>query len=232
MFFTKITALLFDILFPPLCIHCRTYLPDSAHILCAKCHASIALRTSLFCSECMRRLPDATKTCHLDAPYILGAVGSYDDPLFQDLIHALKYRGIRRVADFLGALLVRYAKTLPFRPEEFAVIPAPLSKKRLRERGFNQAELIARVFAESFNIPLLPSALSKTKDTRPQMKLSREERKKNLSGCFEARKDYVEGKHIILIDDVSTSGTTLTELARTLKRAGAKKIIGLVIAKA
>ncbi len=233
MFFTKTKAFLFDILFPPLCIHCQVHLPDSQEILCSKCTTSITLRTSLCCSECMRRLPEATKTCHLDAPYILGAVGSYGDPILENLIHALKYRGVLRAADLLGMLLVRYAETLPIHLKEFVVVPVPLSKKRLRKRGFNQAELIARVFATHFHIPLLSSSLFKITHTKPQMGLTREARQKNLLDCFAVRNaEEIKGKHIILVDDVSTSGSTLAEVSRTLKNAGAKKIIGLVIAKA
>lgn len=231
--FLRITRFSLDTLFPPLCVNCRAHLTDSRDILCGTCSESIHLRTSLFCGTCMRRLPEARKVCHLDTPYILGAAGAYDDPALKALIHALKYEKIERAASFLGNSLVRYVEATRLDTTHFSVIPVPLSKKRLRERGFNQAELIAKVVAAHFQIPLDTSSLLKSMHTKPQMGLARAEREKNLIGCFEARnRREIKGKNIILIDDVSTSGATLSEAARVLRNAGAKKIIGLVVAKA
>lgn len=233
MFFTKAKTFFLDILFPPLCVHCHAHLQSAQELLCVPCATSITLHNSLFCGSCMRRLPEAKKTCHQDTPYILGAAGEYDNPAIASLIHALKYNKMERAAPFLGILLVHYAETAGLDTNNFCVVPVPLSKKRMRERGFNQAELIAAFFAAHFQIPLHAAALIKTTHTKPQMGLARVEREKNLIGCFEVLNDSeIKGKNIVLIDDVSTSGTTLAEASRALKRAGAKKIIGLVAAKA
>lgn len=229
----RITRFSLDTLFPPLCVNCRAHLTDSRMVLCETCSESIRLRSSLFCGKCMRRLLETKRVCHLDTPYILGAAGSYDDRALKAIIHALKYEKRERAAPLLGNLLIRYITAAGLDTKNFGIIPVPLSKKRLRERGFNQAELIANIVAAHFHIPLDTASLLKSMHTKPQMGLARAEREKNLIGCFEVRDEReIKGKNIILIDDVSTSGATLSEAARVLKKAGAKKIIGLVVAKA
>jgi len=113
------------------------------------------------------------------------------------------------------------------------VIPAPLSKKRFRERGFNQAELLARAFirAQGGKLEIASNALVKTKDTPHQADLSRSERLKNLKRCFSVvNPRAICGRNIILVDDVITTESTMNEMKKTLRKAGAKKVIGIAIA--
>ena len=117
--------------------------------------------------------------------------------------------------------------------DDWLIIPVPLSKNRLKERGYNQAELIAEYFSEKIKIQICAGALMKTKDTPAQVSVkNRKERLKNLDGAFAVKNpELVEGKNIILIDDVSTTGATLREAKKTLKLAGAKKVLALVVAR-
>lgn len=149
-------------------------------------------------------------------------------------IHALKFQGVRSVAEPLGQLLADYACGLPITLSEFNLLPIPLSPERERERGYNQAELLAQVVARRTDCPLTKNWLIRPRHRNAQsLAKSHAERTANIAGCF-AVKDptAVNNQNIILVDDVATSGATLAEAARTLRRAGAKKIIALVVARA
>ena len=113
------------------------------------------------------------------------------------------------------------------------IIPIPLSKKRLRERGFNQAELIANLLAEKMSVKIACNILEKIKHTETQVKVkNRENRLKNLKGRFKvSHPRLLKEKTIILVDDVATTGATLFEAGRVLKKSGAKKVVPVVVAK-
>ncbi len=163
----------------------------------------------------------------------------YHDPLVRQAILELKYRGNKKVAELLATAL--YDELLAFL-EEYAPItnftepllmPIPLSRSRESERGFNQCKLLADILSEqdggrNFRLSM---ALTKGKDTQSQTKMdTREKRLKNLKGCFVAKSNVVKGRNIILIDDVATTGATLEEARRTLRRAGARKVIAFTVA--
>ncbi|MDP2598648.1 MAG: double zinc ribbon domain-containing protein [Candidatus Liptonbacteria bacterium] len=258
-----VLAKFLDILFPPACLNCRTGILAGT-VLCEKCIKIVRLNKNLFCGRCSARIPrlraysaEATsaakagqgsggqvggqagfaaikKICHKDFPYTLGAATQYDSATVKNLIHALKFRCIKRAAEPLAALLIEYAAGLALQLENHSVIPIPLSRARLRRRGFNQAELIARAFAGYFSLPLETESLVRIKNTKPQSETKRLiERRGNISGCFMARDpNALRGKNIILIDDVTTSGATLFEAASVLKAAGARKILALTVARA
>ncbi len=164
---------------------------------------------------------------------------SYRDPLIRQAIWELKYRGNKKVATLLATIL--HDELLAFL-EEYApltnftdplLIPIPLSKKRERERGFNQCRLLVDEIMRldggaNFTLSL---ALTKIKDTASQTKAeNRESRMKNLKNCFSADAEAVRGRNIILIDDVATTGATLEEARRTLRASGARKVIAFTIA--
>ncbi|MDO8466559.1 MAG: ComF family protein [bacterium] len=189
---------------------------------------------TLFCAICRARLPNNKKICHKGAQYLLGAATNYDQQAVRQTIWRLKYRNRTGLAKPLADILIKYAAKLDLDWGRFIVIPVPLSQARLRNRGYNQSELIARIFSESFQIELNKTALVRTKNTPPQMEIRDwEARKKNIIGAFGvAKPELIKGKNIILIDDVFTSGATMNEAAHQLKDSGAKQIIGLVVAKA
>lgn len=226
---------LLRILFPPRCVGCGMYLTEDG-ALCPICRDAITLDDVLRCGRCGARLPNGKKICHFDVPYVLGAATNYREPAVRGLIHALKFSGVRISAGVLAGLMSDYASRvkdwLPA-PQDAVVVPIPLGAYRFRERGFNQAELIARAFAKHYGCPLA-GALVRIKETGPQSELEdNARRKENVRGCFAVAAEYsFTGKRVILIDDVSTSGATLSEAAHTLVAAGARKIIALVAARA
>ena len=228
-----ILATLLDLIFPRLCLGCKASLRED-RVLCSNCFERIPLHRTLFCAVCLARLPEGKKICHNDAWYIFGAATDYAPPV-RELIHALKFKYVKKAHEPLATLLASYIQSLPL-PElqDSIVIPIPLSRARERDRGFNQTHMIAQVIAHHLNIPLAPRVLTRTKNTTAQTNLrTTNERRENMRAAFSlSGPDFIQGKTIILIDDVRTSGATLTEAASVLKQAGAKKIFGFVVARA
>lgn len=151
--------------------------------------------------------------------------GAYEGTL-RKLIHLFKYGGMRALDKPLAGFLVR---ALPRERRFDAVIPVPLHWRRRWQRGFNQSELLARIIARKRSIPLL-KALRRTSATRAQAGLSNAQRRDNVAGVFGARR-RLSGMRVLLIDDVMTTGATLGSCARVLKRAGAKSVVVLSLAR-
>lgn len=158
--------------------------------------------------------------------------GSYDGAL-RGLIHLLKYERVRPAGGVLGRMLAEAMAGLKFTSTEKAplMVPVPLSVRRERQRGFNQAEEIVRAALKHWTrrggraMELNTSALRRTRETRSQTGLTRHQRRANLRGAFvAARPEQIAGREIVLVDDVYTTGTTVSECARVLRRAGAAEI--------
>lgn len=240
--FSKIKSVVFDILFPPLCLNCRRYLEKDG-LICEKCLSSISLNNSFFCPICRLRLVEPKILCNhrqekiREFPYVLGAAVNYDDPVIQNLIYYFKYKPFASIAPVLSDLLYKYLSFLNlisyFSNQNFVITPIPLHIIRHWKRGYNQSELIAKNLADKFGIEM-KIFLKRVKNTKQQAKAKKSnERKENVAGAFKIiNPAEVNSKNILLIDDVYTSGATASEAAKVLKSAGAKKIIVLVIAKA
>jgi ComF family protein len=143
-----------------------------------------------------------------------------------------KYRFVEDLARDMGSIIIeRFGSTAL--PANTIIIPVPLHPKRLRWRGFNQAEIIAKTLGEHFKVELAPAMLYRTSLAKPQADiLNRYERIKNIVGAFAVRDaEHVKNRSIILIDDVSTTGATLDACATALKSAGAKEVTAMVFAR-
>ncbi len=170
------------------------------------------------------------------------AFGSYDGTL-RDLIHLLKFNGVRPLAPVLGRMLAESIADLePFLPPgTIGVIPVPLYARKKTQRGFNQAEAIARAALKRLSsldmrfhlrFEYVPGGLLRSRETGSQIGLSRHERRENLRGAFTVGDPTrIEGRYILLIDDVYTTGATASECARVLLRAGAKQIWVATVAR-
>jgi len=193
----------------PACIGELPALPES----CPQC--ALPSPAAAVCGSCINRSP------HFDATL---ALWRYEFPC-DGLVQALKYRAQFALAGF-------FARSLASRPlpEVDVVLPMPLHAKRLAERGFNQALEIARGLARYRGTPIEPRGVLRLKNTPPQTELPYEDRAKNVRGAFRCELD-LSGASVAVLDDVMTTGATLNELARVLKRAGARRVENFVIAR-
>lgn len=205
----------------PVCEDCLAALSPLNQSVCKLCgqHPVSPSAADACCSECLREPPPFTRAV---------AYGSYDGVLRQ-LIHLLKYQRVRPVAEVLGRCLAEsIGNILPeFGPEAPLVVVVPLHASKMRQRGFNQSELIAREAVAKLprRIQVSGSVLVRRWATESQTGLSRAQRKLNVKGAFAlARTHAIAGRDILLVDDVLTTGATASECARLLKRAGCCRV--------
>jgi ComF family protein len=165
------------------------------------------------------------------------AYGSYEGGL-RDLIHLLKYDQVRPAANVLGRMLREAIADLDasIGGAEVLVVPVPLYSRKLRQRGFNQSELIARaalkLSSAGDRLTLDSAVLVRCRETQAQTGLTRHQRRENIRGAFAvAKPDAVTGREVLLVDDVFTTGTTVSECARILRRAGASRIWVATVAR-
>lgn len=221
------------LLYPPKCAVCKTL---GSTILCERCLGSIVPVAEPACPRCGQTLGEVGKCghCTLRIPAFdrARAMGAHEGVL-QRAVHLLKYRDRPGLADPLGVALADYARrqaqALGNLQLDF-VAPIPMHPARRRVRGYNQAERLARVVARKLSIPLSTDLLIRRVNTRPQVGLTQEERRQNLSTAFAPGKQDATGARVLLIDDVSTTGASLHECAKALKSAGAQSIYGLTLA--
>ncbi len=183
------------------------------------------------CKRCSSRLisPDATLCgeCMINPPRFGKAIcfGPYEDPL-REAIHIMKFKGIKRVARPLGQLLAHLEL-----PEADVIIPVPAGLRGLRERGFNHCYYVGKELSNISGVPLESRLLYKQKETPPQVGLPAYARKINLRGAF-AMREKLQGERVLLVDDVITTGATMNECAKTLRRAGASEVTAVSLARA
>jgi ComF family protein len=243
-----VAAALFATFFPSDCRLCNAPLVNISRLpVCEDCLISIRPLAGGMCSICGERLTAAyglftagelrcTLCRRLEPPYVKAAAyGSYESGL-RELIHLLKYDGIRPAANVLGRMLSDAIVPLQplFAAEPLLVVPVPLHRQKLRQRGFNQAELIARAALKLMPSPRFELAplLDRTRGTQSQIGLSRHERRENLRGAFAVTEpETILGREVLLVDDVFTTGTTASECALVLRRAGAAKVYVATVAR-
>ena len=223
---------LLDIVFPPQCAGCKR----SGHVLCPSCIARIQPLPLPLCQHCSTPLfPNgACKTCYYHRLSLSGlrAVGTFQEPL-RSYIHALKYEGNTRLAQPLGHLLARAYMTYNIQAD--IIVPVPLHKEREQQRGYNHAHLLAEVCSSILNIPLHTEILVRRRATLAQVDLKLRDRRHNVTGAFVCSPAFATGalfeRKILIIDDVSTTGSTLEACAAPLFAAGAMTVWGLVLAR-
>lgn len=218
-----------DLLFPPNCASCG----NPGQRWCQVCRAQVIRIESPFCNLCGQPTNNAELCCRCkDKPTKLTAIRSwavFDGPV-RNALHRVKYFRDVALAEVLSHELHIFVKELNW-PLNL-ILPVPLSKQRLKERGYNQAAILARPLAWDMGLPIQEKALRRIKDTASQVGLDYDQRKKNVSDAFVAVEKLVARKNVLVVDDVATSGSTLDACADALWAAGVSKVYGLTLTRA
>ncbi len=174
--------------------------------------------------------------CTQEPPHFTKAVayGPYDSEL-RELIHLLKYEQVETAASLLGRMLAEAIEKLNIAADRVLVLPVPLHRSKRRQRGFNQAELIARAAMKRCafeGLEFTAGVLERTRSTVSQIGLTRAQRAENIRGAFRMQHlNRIKGRDVLLVDDVLTTGTTANECARVLRRAGAERVWVATVAR-
>ena len=219
----RLAVRLWDQALQPICLNCRTG-PESNHGLCEKCLQLISLNATC-CEICARPLTQnlVCGQCQKNPPFFDRALTPllYVDPVDRFLC-GLKYREQFSFARFAAGVMTNHAlKTGQKAPD--MICPVPMTSKTLRKRGFNQSAFIGQLIAWQLGIPMSSNLILKTRDTAHQSDLKAKERQNNLKGAFECKRQ-VRGRHIVIVDDVLTTGATANEISKTLKKYGASRV--------
>ncbi len=218
-----------DLVFTPTCAGCER----RGERLCGACRAAVRRLGPHVCDECGYPL-SASGECHSGWHPLTGLRGvrsaAYFEGPLQHALHRLKYKRDILLADSLAPELL--AAWTDYALPAGTVAPVPLSAERQRERGYNQAALLARAFADLAGLPYEPAAARRVRHTDTQVRLPAEARRRNVEGAFRGLPERVAGRTILLVDDVSTTGATLAACADALTAAGAAVVWGLTLGRA
>jgi ComF family protein len=220
-----------NLLFPRWCVGCG----KEGGYFCGACRRSLKAITPPVCPRCGR--PQSYVSASGGCPGCTGWRSGIDgirapflfDGVIRNAVHEFKYRNLRALGTELAGLMHGYLTANPVPGD--VLVPVPLHRKRLRERGYNQSSLLARELGRLTHFPVIEDCLIRRKYAPSQARSSNiNERQNNVADAFACRDGRLHGQQVILIDDVSTSGTTLNTCAGVLKSAGAAAVWGLVIA--
>ena len=230
-----------DLIYPNYCLACKNKIGQKIRedFICESCQQKIQINKPPFCFYCGRTLDENNReknTCS----ECLGVKFDYDrafspckyNGTIKKMIHEFKYSGRDYLGKNLGKIMNNFIKeyNLPVFLMDF-IIPIPLHNTRLRQREFNQAQILSEHIAREFNKKMLPKVLIRTKATKTQTELSHKERALNIENSFSiTNPQLIKDKNLLLIDDVLTTGSTLNEAAKSLKAAGAKMVLVMTLA--
>ncbi|WP_428897366.1 comF family protein [Parelusimicrobium proximum] len=225
------------ILFPRTCFHCKADLERNGTApLCEKCMANTD-SPRIYCKRCGRELSSGGAHCFdcrgsKAAKYKCSIIRSAFilTPQMLSLVHAFKYHHYTSLSEFFIPAMQDAFISHPELHGANVIMPVPLHKSKERKRGYNQSALLAEGLAAALDIPYNNTSLKRVKNTVSQTTLSKKERKENTLTAFAAEGD-VKGKTVLLIDDISTTSATLEACAAALKKAKAKKVFALVLAR-
>jgi ComF family protein len=225
------------VVFPSACLACAASLPHpSAGPLCAPCWQALPRHRGGLC-RCGTPLGDGSPgpcgRCRRGlSVFAAGASLGPFEGVLRLLVHELKYRGRRRLVARLAGLLLEESAVRGVLSAGANLVPVPLHPRRRRERGFNQAELLARALARGSGLEVEARLLVRRRDTAPQAGLSAASRRRNVTGAFAARsRSRLRGRTLVLVDDVVTTGATAAACARVLKQAGAAEVRLVTVAR-
>jgi ComF family protein len=226
--FKRLFKNLLDFVLPPVCIHCGSPLDDGSEYLCLNCSSQLIR---------IDHEINIVKDRFRNSPFADEAISLLlfrEDTPVQSLIHNLKYGQMKSIGKtygkILGEIIIKNSKA-----NFDLIIPVPLHRTKRRERGYNQSDYICSGLEQILKLDFIKDCLKRVRYTKTQTKLTREERKENVSNAFELNEKFIrrlKGKNIILVDDVITTGATILECARILKENNCGKVLTCSIALA
>jgi len=230
---------IFNLIYPPNCLLCRNHLLVGAEekVLCAACLEGIERNHPPFCRKCSRPLwqnPDGSlcRECQkTDYPFDRAWGATVYNETMQKLIHLFKYQNKTSLRKVFSIIIDTFIENHGIDVGRFdIVVPVPLHPARLRERGYNQSELLSESLAEKYRRPLMASKLLRQRHTPNQALLGKKERWTNIRSAFTIKdRAFFKKKSVLLVDDLLTTGATVSEAARILKDAGAKEVSALTL---
>lgn len=223
-----------SLFFPCECPVCKRYIKDFKYLyVCPACYETARFEGPYKCARCEKPLDsphvtECTECASRENYFETVTAGGYYEGALKELIHALKFYRKKSASKIIARHVLERAGSGVFEGVDL-IVPVPLGKNTLLERGYNQTEALAKIIGRKYGIPVKGSLL-KVKETAPQRMLERHERLTNMRGAFSAG-GGVEGLSVLVIDDVYTTGATMNEAAKILRKAGAKTVKGLVAAR-
>lgn len=239
----SLTSAVLDLVYPNNCINCKTAIIDKDYkfSLCYDCWQSIEKNLPPFCSKCGLHLEDIKtgvdlcKDCQRQELYFDKAFSVFlFDGIIKELIHKFKYSNKTMLAKVFAQMIFDFAMNFNIQLSSYDImLPVPLHPARLREREYNQCEMLAQQLQKFFPLEISTKDVTRIKNTKSQITLDKTSRWKNVDGAFKIRNRFVfEEKNVLIVDDLITTGATASELAETLKESGAKMVSVLTIARA
>ena len=226
----RVLSAALDLLFPRRCVGCD----EEGSFLCARCETALPRLAPPFCRLCAQPLAssDLCSRCHetplpglegIRAPYLM-------EGTVRDCVHRLKYQDFRALGVVLGGLLSSYVMELSL--PAGVLVPVPLHPRRQRARGYNQSALLAREMGRQMGVPVAERLLRRSRAAPPQARSSdMEQRRRNVEGGFAVRDGSLVGSAVLLVDDVCTTGSTLSACAAAIKAAGASSVWTVTVAR-
>lgn len=225
---------LIELLFPRRCPICDRPVDKMGKYICKNCKPKIRYVKSPYCFKCGKPLKDNAREyctdCQKAAHLFDRGRAMYEYETVKEAIYRFKYEGRKEYATFFGRQMAgKFSQEISeWKPD--ALIPVPLHKDRLKERGYNQSALLARELGNVLNIPVNEEIVCREKPTVPQKELNGKERENNLKNAFKIRQNDVKLKTIIVVDDIYTTGSTMNAIAQCLKEAGVQKVFFVSLA--
>jgi len=230
---------LLDLLFPPLCHVCKAFIPEAGELfICAGCLKKIPFLVSPLCTVC--GIPFTTEAgqdhtcgaCISHAPFHICRSATLLAGPVQELIHRFKYGGRVHLCQPLGYLTATALAHFYAGAEPDVIVPVPLHRKRLRQRGYNQSQLIGGVLEKQWGVPQEVGNLRRLRWTEPQTSLDATDRAHNVRGAFGVRDaKRLAGKRVLLVDDVLTTGSTMRACVDALREAKVSAVFAVTVAR-
>lgn len=223
-----------NLLYPPRCPICEKILMRSEGKICGDCRKGLPYIREPICKKCGKPLKRVEQeyciTCEQEHhEFLCGRAIFLYERSFRQSVQRMKFKNHREYLDFYSEEMIREGQKYLKYWKPKTILPIPMNSRKKRERGFDQSYLLAKKISQLSGIPIVPKALVRSRYTLPQKELDAKERRKNLQGAFELKSKEKIQEPVLLIDDIYTTGATLDEACRTLKKSGVTQIYFLVL---